>query len=144
MTVAIHRLSGHDAYDLIYPDCLAKLPEIERQIMHRSMHNSTRVWIGCHNNKVACFWGLVPPTLLSDRAYLWLYTTPDLDAHIFLLVRHSQRMVEQMLEEFPIIVGHCGINDRKAIRWLKWLGAQFGDPPEFGAFIPFIIKANNG
>ena len=139
MSVNIHRLSGAEAYDLIYPACLAKLPETEREIMYRSMCNSSRVWLGYHDNEIVCLWGLVPPTLLSDRAYLWLYTTDALDAHIFLLVRHSQRMVAQMLTEFPTIVGHCEVSATKSIRWLRWLGAEFGALE--GRLVPFIIRA---
>jgi hypothetical protein len=139
MTIDIQRLSGHEAYDLIYPAHLAMLPVSDQQVMHQSMANSTRVWLGWDDEKIICVWGLVPPTLLSDRAYLWLYTTQHLTSHVFHLVRHSQRMVQQMLKEFPELAGHCAIDQPKSIRWLKWLGAKFGDPQ--GPFLPFTIKA---
>ena len=139
MSASVQRLPSADAYDLIYPDYLAKLPKTDQETMHRSMCNSSRVYIGCADGHIACVWGLIPPTLLSDRAYLWLFTTKHLDQHVFLLVRHSQRMIQFMLEEFPIIVGHCQINNHKAIRWLRWLGADFGEAS--AGFVPFVIKA---
>jgi hypothetical protein len=139
MTVSVQRLTGHDAYDLIFPDHLAKLSVVDQETMHKSMCNSSRVWLGCDDGMVVCVWGLVPPTLLSDKAYLWLYTTEHLRDHVFHLVRHSQRMVEEMLKEFPTLVGHCALASPKSIRWLKWLGAQFGDT--HGQFISFTIRA---
>ena len=141
MTVAISRLSGHEAYTLIYPDYLAMLPDIQQETMHRSMANSSRVQIYHDDGKVLCFWGLIPPTLLSDQAYLWLYTTEHMQGHIFSLVRHSQRAVEEMLKDYPIIVGHGVIGNDRSLRWLRWLGAQFGEPQ--GQLLPFEIRAES-
>jgi hypothetical protein len=83
-------------------------------------------------------WGLIPPTLLSDVAYLWLYTTPHLQSHMFMFIRHSQRAVAEIVEHYPLIVGHCLTNNPKAIRWLKWLGAEFNEP--LGDIVSFSIR----
>jgi hypothetical protein len=139
MTVHITRLPGDEAYDLIFPSCFAKLPEMDQETMQRSMRNSSRVWLGMDGGQVVAVWGLVPPSLLSDRAYLWLYTTEALHRHIFLLIRHSQRAVAEMLKDYPRIVGHCRVGQDKSIRWLRWLGAEFGEP--IGHFVPFTIRA---
>ena len=139
MTVSIQRLTGNDAYDLIFPDYLAKLSITDQITMHQAMVHSSRVWLGYAEGQVQCLWGIVSPTLLSDRAYLWLYTTPHLTHHVFLLVRHSQRVVQEMLKDFPTITGHCEVRATKSIRWLRWLGATFGEPQ--GRLVPFIIRA---
>lgn len=143
MTAAILRLGGREAYDLIYPDYLAKLSSVDQEIMQRSMVSSSLVWIGYEDNKVLCYLGLIPPTLLSDRAYLWLNVTEHMHEHVFLFVRYSQRVVAEMLESYPTICGHTEIANYKAIRWLKWLGAQFGEPVNDLA-LPFEIKAKHG
>ena len=139
MTASIVRLPGAEAYDLIYPEYLATLDQVQQETMQRSMTNSSRVWVGSTDTDILCFWGLIPPSLLSDRAYLWLYTTPHMQAHQFMFIRHSQRMVEEMLQEFPLIVGHCVVGADKSIRWLRWLGAVFSEPQ--GQLIPFEIRA---
>ena len=59
--------------------------------------------------------------------------------YVFTFVRQSQRIVAEILEDFPNIVGHCSLASPKSMRWLRWLGAEFGDPQ--GPVIPFIIKA---
>lgn len=101
---------------------------------------STVIWAGFINGGLACIWGVIPPTLMSDRAYLWLYTTDLIKEHQFTLVRHSQLVMEEILSEYPTVVGHAIIGSDKSIRWLKWLGAKFG-PPQ-GTAIPFRITRN--
>jgi len=109
--------------------------------MHRAMHNSSVVWVGWDDEEILCCYGLIPPTLLSDRAYLWLYTTEYLKEHLFILVRHSQRAIADALREYPLLVGHCRIGSSKSLRWLRWLGAEFGGAQ--GDLIPFEIKASS-
>jgi hypothetical protein len=108
--------------------------------MERAMSNSSRVWIGADDDKIIAVWGLIPPTLMSDVAYLWLFTTEHLNAHTFTFARHSRRAIAMALDEFPIIVGHCKVGASHSIRWLRWLGAEFGEPIH-GKAIPFTIKA---
>jgi len=90
----------------------------------------------------AALWGLVPPSILSDRAYLWLVTTDVANNHTFLMARYSRMIVEEMLQEHPILIGHCHIDDSRAHRWLKWLGAEFGFPE--AKRIPFTIRRKHG
>lgn len=133
MTVRIQRGVGADLADLV-------LPELNAQgvFLLRFLHCSTISWLADVDGRGACLWGLIPPTLLSDQAYLWLWTNELAEQHSFLLVRYSQRMIEEMLKEFPILVGHCHSEDPRAQRWLKWLGAEFDFPQ--GKLIPFAIR----
>ena len=140
MTTRIFSLDSTKAYDLIYRDHLAMLSTVEQETMHRALENSSRLWIGMDDDKVLALWGLIPPTMLSDTAYLWLFTTEHLTGHTFALIRHSQRAVQDMLKEFPIIVGHAKVGARRSMQWLRWLGAVFEEPINNVA-IPFTIKA---
>lgn len=142
MSASIIRLDGAEAYDLIFPDHLATLSVAEQETMHRSLCNSSRVWMGFDDDKIIALWGLIPPTLMSDVAYLWLFTTPNLHGHTFMFIRHSQRAVQQMLQEFPTIVGHAACTNHRGMQWLRWLGAEFGDPIN-DKVIPFTIKASH-
>jgi len=109
------------------------------EILLRSTKNSTHLWLGTHDETILCFFGLIPPTLLSDVAYLWLYCTPYMCGHTIPLIRHSRRAVRDWLNIYPHIVGH-GHSDRpRSLAWLRLLGAEFGEPT--GSVIPFEIKA---
>ena len=142
MTVRIQRLPGNEAYGLIYSQHLAMLPDNERVTLDRFIHDSIWTWIGKDDDEVLCYMGLIPPTLLSNQAYLWLRTTEAMQEHVFVFVRYSQRVISEMLQDFSLIVGHCEISATKSIRWLRWLGANFGDPE--GLLVPFTIRAKHG
>lgn len=138
----IIRLNGAEAVDLISAEHLPMLPTLDQETIVRSIMNSSRVWAGFVDDKLVAMWGLIPPTLLSDTAYLWLVTTKYLRGHQFLFIRHSQRAVEEMLEDYEEIVGHTLIENRAAQQWLRWLGAKFGDPIS-GVVYPFTIRRHH-
>jgi hypothetical protein len=110
--------------------------------MRRAMEASTGVWLGLDDNTVLACWGVQPPSLLSDRAHLWLFTTEALQSHVFMFIRHSQRAVAAMLQEFSTLYGWTVRDNVHAIRWLQWLGAEFG--PEYRGALPFEIRAKHG
>lgn len=113
----------------------------ESKTMDRCLKLSSTVFVGKIHGDVVCSWGLIPPTVLSEQAYLWMYTTPQLEEHKFLFVRHSQRVIEDMLGEYERIVGHVVMGNDLAFRWLRWLGAKFGAPEN--KLIPFRIDRHD-
>lgn len=119
-----------------------KLSEYEERAFDACLTATTMTWSGCIDDKLICVWGLVPPTLLSDSAYLWLYHTENVKNHEFLFIRYSQRAVEEMLTLYPTIRGHVLADASKSIRWLKWLGAKLGEPD--AKLIPFTIRSARG
>lgn len=118
------------------------LTEEETWAMEYCFDMSTSIWVGLIDERLACIWGLIPPTLMSDQAYLWLYTTDVIEEHQFILVRHSQLVMEEILKRYRSVCGHVivGKGDGKSIQWLRWLGAKFGKPEEKG--VPFRITRN--
>ena len=138
MTTSVSRVLRGQITELISLLDDGKLTDSEVEVFNRFMHISAQMWAGSVKGKLLCIWGLVPPTLLSDRAYLWLHTTEAAAEHEFILVRRSQIEVKKMLEAYPRIVGQCLIGETRSIRWLKWLGAEFGDPD--ARFVPFVIE----
>lgn len=112
--------------------------EFEKETFDHCAALSQTVYQGRINNEIACAWGLVPPTVMSNRAYIWLYTMPVADRHTFILVRYSQLMIQAILKDYEAVTGHCRVDDERAIRWMRWLGAEFG--PFQGKIVPFTIR----
>ena len=134
----IQKLKPAAAWDLLFPAHLATLSEFNQDTMARAIRNSDWVWIGDVNGEIFGFWGLIPPTMLSDRAYLWFFSTSSLCKHIFRFIRHSKAVTTELLGHYPILVGHGRVDDARSLRWLKWCGAQFGNSQ--GDLIPFEIR----
>ncbi len=133
MNVDITRSTGDAVSRRLIPDTT-----FEGVQLLRYLRQSPLCWRATIDGQSACIWGLIPPCLLSEKAYLWLWHNEVAEQHTFLLVRYSQRMVEEILKEFSTIVGHCETSNHRAQRWLKWLGAEFSFPE--GKLIPFTIR----
>jgi hypothetical protein len=135
----IMKFKSADAWDLLYPQYLATLSEFNRDTMARAIRNSEWVWVGDVNGEIFGFWGLIPPSMLSDKAYLWFMHTDALCKHIFAFIRHSRKVTAELLRHYPILVGHGQANESRSLRWLAWCGAQFGESQ--GDLIPFEIRS---
>lgn len=102
------------------------------------LHRSEEAWVGEVDGSLVCLWGVIPPTMLSTRGYLWLVATDQVAEHTFLFVRHSQLVVEDMLKKYSALWGYTKIGEWRSKRWLEWLGARF--QPREGDVIPFEIE----
>ncbi len=124
--------------DLISYAESSKLDAKKIEMLDWCQSMSTEIWTGRIDGELVCVFGLIPPTLISTQAYLWMHATERVAEHKFLFVRHSQRIVGQMLERYGTIVGHCVIGARSSIRWVRWLGGVFEEPN--GPYLPFRIE----
>lgn len=83
-------------------------------------------------------WGLVPQSLLSDRAYLWsLGRTDMLRRHRRDLLRISRRVVGDFLTRYSVLFG----TSQRTTCFLDHLGAVWGETDPAG-FTYFEIRRN--
>lgn len=142
MTVAISVIDREALRRLIQSSPHVRMEDSEFRMLDACLVISTNVFVGLVDGQYACCWGLVPPTIMSDRAYLWLQTSSLLEEHKFLFVRHSQRWIEDALLLYEEIVGFCRPDNASAIRWIEWLGGEFKRP--FGSRADFVIRRDHG
>lgn len=142
MRVHIEPVIGNDISKLISLATGLNLDPRDSGMLEFCQSLSAEVWSGYIGDQLICCWGLIPPTLLSNQAYLWMHSTPAIREHQFLLVRHSQKIIQQALERYNKIVGDCLVGANDSIRWLKWLGAEFHETnnPNYRSFV--IRKKN--
>lgn len=110
-------------------------PLVDGLIADPHLRGSEQIWAGLADGRLVVVWGLLPPTLLSDEAYLWSYATEEVSRCRKTFVKLSRMAVEQMLNEYPTLWGWC----KGQSRWLQWLGAEFG--AQMGEFTLFTIRA---
>lgn len=135
MNVEIREVSNFDYRALIRQ---GRLTDEEYEIIGNCFIRSEERWIGAVDGVVACLWGLIPPSLMSDQAYLWLYHNELVEEHKFAFIRHSQVQMQRMLQLYPIIIGDCLVSNATGRKWLMWLGAEFAYPN--GGLAPFQIR----
>jgi hypothetical protein len=83
--------------------------------------------VGIYNNRCECILGTIPTSLLSDSAYLWLWTAPVIPKIIF--ARHAIYIVPKLLELYPELI--CNCYNLYSARWLRSLGAVYTGPTQF-------------
>jgi hypothetical protein len=96
----------------------------------QSLRRSELIWAGYADGELVVVWGLVPLSLLSDRAYLWSHTTKSVQSCKKTFVKLSRLAVAQALEAYPILFGICA----GSTSWLRYLGAEITGSS-------FVIKA---
>lgn len=135
--IQIKEATSYGAKQVFEKSGIKEIPGAEETLDQLLSRSSVR-HIGTVNGEVAAMWGLVPQSILSNQAYLWLLTTDLAEQHKFLLVRYSQMFVKQALQHYEQIVGHCAAGNFPAKRWIRWLGGEFGVGD--GKKVPFVIK----
>ena len=98
--------------------------KFDKTVWSRYVKSTDCLMAGYADEELLCIFGVIPPTLLSDEAYMWSYTFPSVSKFSFMFIRHSQLVIEKMLKHYPVIKGHAAVGDRRARRWLEWLGAK--------------------
>lgn len=141
MIVETRTLSHDELERLISNDIHNKMSDKDLAIFRRFVDMTTVIWAGFYRDQVKAVWGLIPPALALDSAYLWLHVFEHVADCEFMFVRHSQKAIKEALLRYPNIMGHCLASDNRAQRWLKWLGAEF-EVTQASA-VPFMIKAKH-
>jgi hypothetical protein len=97
---------------------------------------SGQVWTAWVDDKLVCCWGAIPPSFMSDTAYLWMLDLPI--RHPLVVARHSRQVIKALLDRWDTLAGHCHVGAEDSCKWLKWLGAEFGPPQK--SLVPFEIR----
>lgn len=140
MSAMVEHATQAQTRQLIFEAKGGMLTDEESNALEQYLAFSVKLCIGSVDGDMCCAWGLIPPSLLSNTAYLWLFSTDAVEDHKFLFIRHSQIEVKKMLEEWPVITGYCQASNQRSKRWLTWLGASFGESGRQD-FLPFTIRS---
>lgn len=137
MSATIHRASLKNVRDLC---ASVDMAENDCDTMERWYFASVSNWAGFWNGEIACVYGVMSPSLMSDEAYLWLLTNDIVRDHAFTFVRHSQIVVRELLKEYNVVHGHVHRGQINSIQWLEWLGVRLRRHEAVNDLIPFDFK----
>lgn len=75
------------------------------------------------------------------RASIWLLGTKNIEKNKTEFLRKSKKYIEFFKSKFDILENYIDVNNKKYIKWLKWLGFNFGRPFKYknGQFIYFYL-----
>lgn len=78
------------------------------------------------DGKPVAMFGLMSTTLLGNRAWIWLLGTNELATIKKTFCKLSRKVVEQFLNQYPILTAQVDSRYEATHRWLEWLGAKKG------------------
>ena len=84
-----------------------------------------------NGNPMAMF-GIVPETLLGEKACVWLLASNDLVKIKRRFAKHSRYFVDMMLEYYPYLYNHVDDRNNESIAWLRFCGATIEEPKTYG------------
>lgn len=88
-----------------------------------------------HETPVAMF-GIMPKDM--STGILWMLTTKGLETIGRPFVRNCKKWFNDMLEIYPVLIGTVDLRNKVSVRWLTYLGCEWGEPHLFGEDnIPF-------
>lgn len=82
-------------------------------------------WLALADGVEACAVGLTARHILDTEPYLWLLHTKLCEQHPLRFIRWGKRVVDEILDLYPGVVGLCSVNNPAGKAWLEWLGARF-------------------
>lgn len=139
MPALAEQITKADLEGLISSGAFGTISLIERRNLERCLTYTTILWAQYIDEKLVGVFGVAPQTLLAESAYLWFWATADLKGHEIAFIRRSRRiMQDELLPRFSRLYGVCEVENHRAIRWLKWLGAKFDVAQSYG--VPFNIE----
>lgn len=91
------------------------------------------------DGRIICMGGVCPATLIGQTGVPWLLGTDLVPEYRRPFLRETRRMVGRWQETFPILRNVVDARYGEAIRWLRWLGFEIGEPVPVakGLFRPF-------
>lgn len=94
-------------------------------VLGQSFAASVLCWAAVVDRETIAMFGVVPRgPWPAGRP--WMIGTKDLDKHRFKFVKGCREVVQEMLGTFPSLENVVDVRNRKTIRWLRWLGFDFG------------------
>jgi len=83
--------------------------------------------IACdENGKPICMSGVVPEE--NNIGIVWLLTTKEIENHYQSFLNEAKTEIDMWSKEYEVLCNVVHKRNKKAIRWLKWLGFKFDNP----------------
>lgn len=108
----------------------------------RSIVDTPPVYTGraADTGELVCCWGL--QTLPGPRYIIWALGTDEMDAFKKPFVKGSKKIISEWAEKYGCLENTVACFNKRAIRWLKSLGAEFEPPQEINGieYVNFKIR----
>ena len=104
--------------------------------MRLGLKVSTHAWAGLWEDRVIAIAGLHPTSFVGDHAHPWMVGTRDLERPELTreFLEMSRSVLEYMVSIYPHLENWVDVRNRRAVRWLRWLGFTMHEPEPHGPY----------
>lgn len=92
-------------------DALYETPDLEKN-----------AWVWEREGKVHAIFGVNPVEGLDKVGVIWMLATKTFDEHFMVFAAACKVVVEHMIKNYEYLFNYVYVENRKSIKWLKWLG----------------------
>jgi hypothetical protein len=136
MRIQTYQITVQQMKSLISEHSHVTLSDNEWRTLESAAEFSDPLLASLYDGKLLCVFGMIPVTLLSDTAHIWMYGMPTIRKYQTIFIREAYNVARNMNEIYENLTGYC--LDGGAMSWLRWVGAEFGKP--IGKAYPFTIR----
>lgn len=104
------------------------------QALDYCLRTAHEAWVGCHEGRPFCIFGVTKASLLGDRAVPWMLGTDDLPRHGKTFAKVSRSVVREWLQDWALLENWVDSRNTVAIGWLRWLGFEIHAAEPHGPF----------
>lgn len=100
----------------------------------KGMRNSERIGCCKFDGVPVAIYGVNRPSPLADYGLVWLFLGEIKDEDRYYAARQTKRFIQGILEHYSYVYNYVDVGNEKIIKWLKFLGAEFSEPMEYGLY----------
>lgn len=92
------------------------------------------------DNELACIFGIIPVHVVPAIGFLWMMTTPKVEAQPFVFLRHSQLVLDQLMKKYERLETLVDASMDRSLNYIEWLkfkriNSQFANGKTFILFM---------
>lgn len=92
-------------------ECLDQTPDIDKN-----------AWVWEYDGKVLCIFGVNPFEDKEGVGVIWMLATKDFERKSMIFASACKSVLEELIKPFNYILNYVYAENRKSVKWLKWLG----------------------
>jgi ribosomal protein S18 acetylase RimI-like enzyme len=82
------------------------------------------------DGEVVCIFGVTPYE--GKQGIIWMLATKNFDQYSMMFAARCKSVVAQMVSKYDYVFNYVYSENKRSIRWLKWLGFRVGKPEAIG------------
>ena len=102
------------------------------EAMAGGLRESIKTWTGYLDGIPCCMFGVAQVDVADQIGACWMTGTDLIDLHPRAFLEGSRKAFAEMLTIHPTLINYADARHSKALRWLRWLGAEINEAHPYG------------